>query len=210
MDRVTAEPTVFVVDDNFGVRRSLRSLIQAAGLRAETYASGEDFLRSFDAQRPGCLVLDVRLRSSSGLDLQEELRSRGTTLPIIVMTGYATVPASVRALKGGAVDFLEKPVRPKVLLERIHQAIAMDREAREAAARQAAVTARIASLTPRERQVMELLVAGKSSKEIAAGLRLSVRTVEGHRRRVLEKMEVSSAAHLVRTVLSVRDGASNA
>ncbi len=207
MDRATAEPTVFVVDDNLGVRRSLRSLIESAGLRTETYASGEDFLRAFDAGRPGCLVLDVRLRSGSGLDLQEELRRRGATLPIIVMTGYGTVPVSVRALKGGAVDFLEKPVRPKVLLDRIHQALGIDRNAREAAARHAAVTARIASLTPREHQIMELVVAGKSSKEIAAELRLSVRTVEGHRRRVLEKMGVSSAAYLVRTVLSARGGA---
>jgi two-component system response regulator FixJ len=204
---MTAEPTVFVVDDHPGVRKSLRSLVESAGLRAETHASVEDFLHAFDPERPGCLVLDVRLRNRNGLDLQDELRRRQATLPIIVMTGHGTVPISVRALKGGAVDFLEKPVAPKMLLERIRAAVEVDRTARAAKAQRAKVTGRVASLTPREREVLDLLLAGKSSKEIAVQLRLSVRTVEGHRRVVLRKMEVSSAAHLVRAVLSARDNA---
>lgn len=201
---MAAEPTVFVVDDNPGVRKSLRSLIESAGLKAETYASAEEFLGAFDAQRPGCLLLDVRLRQGSGLDLQDELRQRKVTLPIIVMTGYGTVPVSVRALKAGAVDFLEKPVPPKILIERVRAAIDIDRDTREAAARRAAVAQRIVQLTPRELEVMEQLVAGKTSKEIAVALNLSVRTVEGHRRMVLWKMEAASTSQLISTVISTR------
>ncbi len=201
---MTAGPTVFVVDDNPGVRKSLQALIEAAGLAVETYASAGDFLGAYDAERPGCLVLDVRLRGESGLDLQDELRKRNATLPIIVMTGYADVPNSVRALKGGAIDFLRKPVPPKMLIERIRDAIAVDRRAREAAAPRAAVADRIAQLTPRERQVMELLAVGNSSKEIAKALNISVRTVESHRRTVLRKMEVTSAVQLARAIAGLR------
>jgi FixJ family two-component response regulator len=203
---MTAPPTVFVVDDNAGVRKSLRALFESAELAVETYASGEEFLAVYDPHRPGCLLLDVRLRQSSGLDLQDELRRRQTTLPIIVLTGHGTVPTSVRALKAGAVDFLQKPAPPKVLLERVRAAIEVDRQTRAAAAEGAVVTERLAHLTPREREVMELLLAGKASKEIAAALGVSVRTVEGHRREVLSKTHVSSAAQLVRAVLSVRKG----
>ena len=201
---MTAGPTVFVVDDNPGVRKSMKALIEAAGLAVETYASAGEFLGAYDAERPGCLVLDVRLRGDSGLDLQDELRKRNATLPIIVMTGYADVPNSVRALKGGAIDFLRKPVPPKMLIERIRDAIAVDRRAREAAAPRAAVADRIAQLTPRERQVMELLAVGNSSKEIATALNISVRTVESHRRTVLRKMEVTSAVQLARAIAGLR------
>ena len=201
---MTRRPTVFVVDDNAGVRKSMQALMESAGLAIEAYASGEEFLAVYDTARPGCLVLDVRLRRSSGLDLQDELRRRKATLPIIILTGHGNVPTSVRALKGGAVDFLQKPVPPKVLLERVRAAIDVDRQARETVAEDAVVVERLAHLTPRERQVMELLLAGKTSKEIAAALHVSVRTVEGHRRMVLSKTNVSSAAQLVSTVLSVR------
>ncbi len=201
---MTNPPTVFVVDDNAGVRKSLRALFESAELAVETYASGDEFLAAYDPDRPGCLLLDVRLRKSSGLDLQDELRRRNATLPIIILTGHGTVPTSVRALKAGAVDFLQKPARPKLLLERVRAALEVDRQNRAAAAEEAVVTERLAHLTPRERQVMELLLAGKSSKEIAAALGMSVRTVEGHRRRVLSKNHVSSAAQLVRAVLGAR------
>jgi FixJ family two-component response regulator len=197
---MTAEPTVFVVDDNPSVRKSLHSLIEAAGLAVETYASAAEFLGAYDGTRPGCLVLDVRLRAENGLDLQDELRKRKTMLPIIVMTGYADVPTSVRAFKGGAIDFLRKPVPPKALVERIREAIAQDLQTREAAVVRTAVTDRIALLTPRERQVMDLLAVGSSSKEIAAALDISVRTVESHRRTVLRKMGVASAAQLAHSV----------
>lgn len=201
---MTTESTVFVVDDNVGVRKSLRALLESAGLAVETYASGEEFLAVYDPQRPGCLVLDVRLRHSSGLDLQDDLHRRKATLPIIVLTGHGNVPTSVRALKAGAVDFLQKPVPPKLLLERVHAAIDSDRKARAVIAERAVVMERLAGLTPREREVMELLIAGKTSKEIASALHVSVRTVEGHRHLVLSKMNVSSAAQLVRTVLGAR------
>jgi two-component system response regulator FixJ len=197
---MTAQPTVFVVDDNPGLRRSLQALLEAAALPVETYASAQEFLDRYDPQRPGCLVLDVRLRDKNGLDLQEELRRRQLTLPIIVMTGYGDVPTSVRAFKGGAIDFLQKPVPPKKLLERIREALEIDRKARAVATQLADVADGIATLTPRERQIMELLALGNSSKEIAATLKISVRTVEGHRRVVLRKMGVSSVAHLARAV----------
>jgi len=195
-----AEPTVFVVDDNPGLRRSLQSLLEAARLPVETYASAQEFLERYDSERPGCMVLDVRLRRENGLELQEELRRRHVTLPIIVMTGYGDVPTSVRAFKGGAIDFLQKPVDPKKLLTRIREALELDRQGRAIAVQRAAVLAGIARLTPRERQVMNLLAIGNSSKEVAATLKISARTVEGHRRVVLRKMGVSSVAHLARAV----------
>jgi len=196
--------TVFLVDDNAAVRKSVRALMESADLAVETYGSAEEFLADYDPNRAGCLLLDVRLRQTSGLDLQDELRRRKAILPVIVLTGHGNVPTSVRALKAGAFDFLQKPAPPNVLLERVQAAIEADHQARTAAADQSAMIERLAHLTPREREVMELLIAGKTSKEIAAALRVSVRTVEGHRRMVLSKTQVSSAAQLVRAVLSAR------
>ena len=202
---MTTEATVFVVDDNAGVRKSLRALLESAGLAVETYGSGDEFLAAYDPERPGCLVLDVRLRHSSGLDLQDDLRRRKAMLPIIVLTGHGNVPTSVRALKAGAVDFLQKPAPPKLLLERIRAALDSDRQARAVSSERAVVLESLARLTPREREVMEHLLAGKTSKQIAAAMNVSTRTVEGHRRMVLFKMNVSSATQLVRTVLGVRE-----
>jgi len=207
---VTTEATVFVVDDNVGVRKSLRALLESAGFAVETYASGEEFLAAYQPERPGCLVLDVRLQHGSGLDVQDELRRRKTTLPIIVLTGHGDVSSSVRALKAGAVDFLQKPAPPKALLERIRAAIDGDRQARAVTTERAVVMQRLARLTPREREVMELLIAGKTSKEIAVAMHVSVRTVEGHRHMVLSKMHVSSAAQLVRAVLRPPEAGSRA
>ncbi len=197
------QPTLFVVDDNPGVRRSLQALGESAGLAVRTFASAEEFLRAFDPLEPGCLVLDVRLAAGqSGLDLQDELQRRGASLPVIVMTGYATVSSSVRALKTGAFDFLRKPTHPKKLLERIHAAIAAHQRALALEATRDVVHKRLARLTPRERQVTELLLEGKMSKEIARALQLSVRTVEGHRHMILIKMEVPSVARLIRDIVS--------
>ena len=194
-------PTVFVVDDNPGVRRSLKALIEAEGMAVRTFASANEFLASYDPEESGCLVLDIRLRGGrNGLDIQDELRRRRATLPIIVVTGYGDVPTSVRAFKGGAVDYLEKPVPPKRLTERIRACIEIDRRAREVSLRRSALADRIAQLTPRERTIMDLLALGKSSKSIAVTLHISVRTVESHRRTVLRKMDVSSAAELARAV----------
>jgi FixJ family two-component response regulator len=188
-----AEPTVFVVDDDKGVRRSLTALGRAHGLAVEAYATGEAFLAAYDPARPGCLILDVRLEAGkNGLDLQDELRRRGHDLPIIVMTGYGNVSASVRSFRGGAVDFLEKPVVPRVLLSRIREALAVDQRRQE----RSAVRLRLARLTSREREVAGLLVKGKRSKEVAVALGISPRTAEGHRREVLRKMEVGSTAEL--------------
>ena len=199
-----ATPTVFVVDDDAAVRNSLRELLTSVSLPVETFASSKEFLDSFHPERPGCLLLDVRLKEGSGLDLQDELGRRDITLPIIVLTGHGDVPSSVRALKAGAFDFLQKPPPPAVLLERIHAAIESDRIARAAASARAEVLKNLSSLTSRERDVMSLLVAGATSKEVASDLGISVRTVEGHRRRVLSKLNVTSAAQLVRVVMSTR------
>ena len=202
---MTPEATVFVVDDNASVCKALRALLESAGIAVETYESSEEFLAVYDPLRPGCLVLDVRLRhGKTGLDLQDELRRRKSILPVIVLTGHGNVPASVRALKAGAIDFLQKPAPPKVLLERIRAALETDRQTRATATQHESVTDQLAHLTPREREVMELLLKGKTSKQIADALRLSVRTVEGHRRMVFMKMDVSSAAQLVRVVLNAR------
>lgn len=197
-----AEPTVFVVDDHPGVRKSLLALLDAGGLKAMAYGSAAEFLAAHDANRQGCLVLDLRLREGSGLELQEELRRRRVALPIIIVTGHPDIDSSIRALKSGAFDFLIKPVAPRLLLERIRDAIEVDRHARAVAVEREQVTKRLARLTVREREVLVHLVAGRTSKEIAATLRVSIRTVEGHRRVVLRKMKVSSAAQLVRAVLS--------
>jgi FixJ family two-component response regulator len=195
-----AESTVFVVDDDKGVRRSLTALGQAHGLAVEAYASREAFLAAYDPARSGCLVLDVRLAAGkNGLDLQDELRRRGHDLPIIVMTGYGSVSASVRAFRSGAVDFLEKPVVPRVLLGRIREALAADQRQQE----RSAVRLRLARLTSREREVAGLLVKGKRSKEVAAALGISPRTAEGHRRQVLRKMEVGSMAELATAWLTL-------
>jgi FixJ family two-component response regulator len=193
---MTDEATVFVVDDDRGVRRSLAALGRAHGLRVEAYASADAFLAAYDPARPGCLLLDVRLAAGNGLDLLDELRRRGDALPILVLTGYGDVPTSVRAFRGGAVDFLEKPVAPRVLLGRIREALASDRQRRQASEEREAVRRRFARLTPREREVAQLLVVGRRSKEVAAALGISTRTAEGHRRQILRKMEVSSAVQL--------------
>ncbi len=207
---MTADATVFVVDDNLGVRKSLRALLESAGFAAETYASGEEFLAAYNPQDPGCLVLDMRLRHSNGLDVMDDLRRRKLMLPVIILTGHGDVPTSVRALKAGAFDFLQKPAPPSLLLERVHAALDSDRRARAVITACAAVTQRVAQLTRRGREVLELLLDGKTSKEIAAALHISIRTAEGHRRGVLTAMDVASAAHLIRTVLGTRPALSPA
>jgi two-component system response regulator FixJ len=188
---------VYVIDDDAALRRSLTTLGHSHGLAVQAYASGREFLAAHDPGRPGCLVLDVRLAGESGLDVQDTLRRRGQSLPIIVMTGHGDVATSVRAFRVGAVDFLEKPLRPRVLLRRIREALRIDRERRRAESEREAVRRRLARLSARERQVARQLVGGRTSKEIARSLGISRRTVEGHRLRVLEKMEVHSAVELL-------------
>ena len=192
-----AAPTVFLVDDDQAVRDALELLLETAGLRTESYPSAETFLDNSDPDRPGCLVLDIRMPGMSGMNLQKALAVRDITLPIIFLTGHGTVPMSATAFRRGAVDFMEKPFDEDLLLERIHEAIGRDQANRDALARRAHAEARVASLTPREREVMWLIVDGRSNKEIAARLDLSHRTVETHRARIMDKTGMGSLADLI-------------
>jgi len=198
---MAASPTVFVVDDDPALRRSLHTLLSAAGLQTETYPSAREFLAAFDAQRPGCLVLDLLLRGESGLDLLEDLQARPVHPPIIVLTAHGSVPTSVHALRAGAIDFIEKPMRPAALVARIREAFDIDAREREARGQRLAVLERSRRLSPREREIAALLMEGKRSKEIAGSLGISVRTVEGYRARLLHKMQAESAPHLVTMLL---------
>ncbi len=195
------EPTVFVVDDDAAVRDSLRWLAQSVGLAVQTFARAEDFLNEYDPATPGCLLLDVRMPGMSGLSLQDELAVRHATLPVIILTGYGEVATAVRALKTGAVDFIEKPFSDEVLLDRVRQALLQDKHTRQARAWHAEVQERYARLTPRERAVLDLVVAGRANKVIAGDLGLSAKTVEVHRANVMRKMEAQSVAELVRLSL---------
>ena len=197
--------TVFVVDDDRAVRDSLALLVQSVGLEVETFAGAGEFLDAYRPDRPGCLITDIRMPGMSGLDLQERLTEDGYHIPVIVLTGFGDVPAAVRALKGGAVDFVEKPFNPQALLDLVQQAIARDTELREQAAREADVAERVALLTPREQEVMALVVAGKANKVVAIDLAISERTVELHRGRIMKKMQARSLAELMRIVLPPGD-----
>lgn len=194
-------PTVFIVDDDLAMRDALTWLIQSVNLRVQAFASAEAFLESYDPALSGCLVLDVRMPGMSGLKLQEELAARGSCLSVIMLTGYAEVPTAVRALKQGAIDFLNKPFSDALLLDRITEAIEIDRQRRQAEQQRTDVCARHETLTPREREVMQLVIEGKANKVIAADLDLSPRTVEVHRASVMRKMGAESVADLVRTAL---------
>lgn len=199
---MSAEITVFVVDDDRAVRDSLALLVQSVGLEVETFAGAQDFLDAYRPERRGCLITDIRMPGMSGLDLQERLSADRYHIPVIVLTGFGDVPAAVRALKGGAIDFVEKPFNPQALLDLVHQAIAQDGELRERAARDSDRAERMALLTRREQDVMALVVAGKANKVIAMDLKISERTVELHRGRIMKKMRVRSLAELVQIVLS--------
>jgi FixJ family two-component response regulator len=188
-----------VIDDSPSIRRALARLIKSAGHQVQTFASAREFLeRDWDDREPGCLVLDVRLPGLSGLDLQRELRAANAPLPIIFITGYGDIPMSVKAMKDGAVDFLPKPVKDTVLLSAIEQALT--RAIRDRAEREELkeIQARFATLTPREREVMELVVRGLLNKQIAFELGTVEKTIKVHRARVMEKMQVDSLADLVR------------
>jgi RNA polymerase sigma factor (sigma-70 family) len=194
-------PKVYVVDDDPAMRDSLRWLIESIGVRVETFADASAFLAGFRHDAPTCLVLDVRMPGMSGLDLQATLVERGVAVPTIILTGHAEVPMAVRAVKAGAIDFIEKPFSDELLLDRVRQGIETDRQEREGRARRAEVLRRLELLTQREREVMELVVAGKPNKEIALRLGLSPKTVEVHRAHVMEKTQATSVAELVRLVL---------
>ena len=194
----SADPVVFVVDDDLSVREALRSLIRSVGLRCETFASADEFLRYPRSEAPACLVLDVQLPGSSGLDLTETLNRSGIEIPVTFITGQGTIPMSVRAMKAGAVEFLTKPFSEEELLGAIEQSLSRARAARAARAEQQSLRERFEKLTPRERDVFALVVAGRMNKEIAAELSIAEQTVKQHRKRVMEKLGVGSVAELVR------------
>ena len=199
----SGEPIVHVVDDDAAVRESLRLLISSMGLRVRTYASGAEFLGAWYDDPPGCLVLDIRMPGMSGLDLQQQLNARNSILPIIFITGHGDVPMAVEAMQAGALDFIQKPFRDQDLLDRINAALKQDAQNRESVDRLADLRQRSASLTPREREVLEHVVDGKANKVIAIDLGLSERTVEIHRANVMEKMGARSVAHLVKMHLTL-------
>lgn len=198
-----SDSIVFVVDDDAAVLDSLRFLIESVGLQVRTFSSADEFLAAYTPDQPGCLVLDIRMPGMSGLELQEQLAKRGYTLPVIIITAHGDVPSAVRAMHAGAVDFVSKPFNAQSLLDRVHQALAKDAQTRRDAAVRAAIAAKVALLTPREREVMDLVVSGMSNKGIAAQLQLSAKTVETHRARVMEKMEAGSVAELVHMALTL-------
>jgi RNA polymerase sigma factor (sigma-70 family) len=196
-----ADPIVFVVDDDPAMRESLRWLIESIGLTVRTHATAREFLDSYDPTSVGCLVLDVRMPGLSGLELQDRLASRGTLLPIIMITGYAEVPMAVRAMKAGAIDFIEKPFSDQDLLDRVRYAIELSQRAYAEQAERAEICARVSRLTHREREVCDRVIAGKSNKMIATELGLSAKTVEVHRARLMEKLQAETLADLVRLTM---------
>jgi len=192
------DPVVFVIDDDRMIRDGLQGLIRSVGLRVETFASAQDFLAVKRPDVPACLVLDVRMPGVSGLDLQLKLSDAGIHIPVIFITGHGDIPMSVRAMKEGAYEFLTKPVRGQDLLDAIQKAIASDRERRKEREELNEVRERFLTLTPREKEVLNLVVAGLLNKQIADQLGMSELTVKTHRAHVMEKTNAESLAHLVR------------
>jgi two-component system, LuxR family, response regulator FixJ len=199
----TRNPMVMVVDDDSGVRNAMRSLLKSVGLESAQYASAQEFLAAYQPNQPGCLVLDIRMPGMSGLELQQQLNLRGAVIPVIFMTGHGDIPMAVEAMQHGAFDFLQKPFRDQDLLDRIQRAIAKDGELRKSLGEHERIKTHLEALTPREREVLDLLIQGKQNKVIAQELDVSPRTVEIHRARVMEKMNAQSVAELVRMMLDL-------
>jgi FixJ family two-component response regulator len=199
---MTPEPAVFIVDDDAAVRRFLGGLLESVELRVEAYESAQDFLEAYEPGRPGCLVLDVRMPGMSGLELQRELVGRAIDLPVIVLTGHGNVQVAVHAMKAGAVDFIEKPFDNELLLDRIQKAVAESVRATSERVKRNEIAIRLKQLTPRESQVLDLVVSGESNKGVARHLDISERTVEIHRANVMRKMRATSLADLVKLVAS--------
>ena len=196
----TAKATVYIVDDDVSVRKALARSIQTAGLNVKTFASAIEFLDQGPPDSPGCLVLDIRMPGMSGLELQAEMNSRNIRIPIIFITGHGDIPVSVKAMKGGAMDFLTKPFKPSSLIEAIREALKKDEPLQASRVENSEAQSRIQTLTPRECEVMGLVVKGLLNKQIADEIGAAERTVKVHRGRVMHKMQAHSVADLVRTV----------
>jgi len=194
--------TVFIVDDDPGMRKSLGRLLESVNLPMETFASAKEFLESYEVDRPGCLILDVRMPEMSGLELQQEMAERRIFLPVIVVSGHADVNTAVRAMKLGSFDFIEKPCPPQYLLERIYNALAEDRRTRADRRWRESLRARLALLTPREREILNLVASGRPSKWIARQLDLSVSTVDNHRANIMRMLEAATPADLTRIAVA--------
>ncbi|MGC1955285.1 MAG: response regulator transcription factor [Gammaproteobacteria bacterium] len=197
-------PTVFVVDDDEDVRNALRWLIESVDLTVATYPSAEAFLAAYTPGQPGCLVLDVRMPGMGGLGLLEHMRIEGIELPTIILTGHADVPIAVRAMKSGAIDFIEKPFTDQDLLDQIQRALREDAKQRSHQLKRAEVLSRVETLTPREREVLRRVVRGQANKVISAELGISERTVETHRKKIMDKMQAKSLAELIQMTLLTR------
>ena len=204
---MSREETVFVVDDDQAMRSSLQWLIESMGMRVETYDSAQAFLDAYYPGRAGCLLLDVRMPGMSGLELQAYLARREYRIPVIIITGHGDVSMAVKAMKNGAVDFIEKPFDDEALIVSIRNALQHEEKQRALRAQRADIAARMAELTPREHQVMSMVTDGRSNKEIATTLGVSAKTVEVHRARVMDKMRADSLAELVRMVMIAGGGA---
>jgi len=196
----TGQPTVHIVDDDPEVCRSLKYLIQSAGFKVATYSSARDFPVGKAMSEPGCLILDIRLPGTNGLELQERLAELGSSMPVIIISGYADVPLAVRAMRKGAMDVLEKPFDSSLLLKRVRKAIEVGTQAYLHRSEMQEIQSRIDGLTPREREVMRLVVQGNANKRIADLLGISMKTVEAHRAHVMRKMDAQSLARLVQMV----------
>lgn len=198
------EATVFIVDDDDAVRESLAFLMKSVGIKAESFPNAQAFLDSYNPARPGCLVLDIRMPGMSGLELQDKLKQMGSILPIIFITGHGDVPMAVKAIKAGAMDFVQKPFRDQELIDRIREVLEEDSHVRAEKLQRNEILRRMDTLTEREREVMEQVVDGKANKVVAIDLNVSQRTVEIHRANVMEKMKARSLAQLVRLVMKAR------
>ncbi len=199
------QQTVYVVEDDEAVRDSLELLLKSDGKPVKPYDSATAFLKDYSDKMAGCIVLDIRMPGMDGMELQKQLNEKHSILPIIFVTGHGDVPMAVDAMKEGAVDFIQKPYREEALLEKIEAALKQDQEQRKSLDEKQEIIRRIKSLTPREHEIMDRMIAGQANKVIAIELEISQRTVEIHRSRVMHKMGTHSLAHLVRMVLSVKD-----
>lgn len=198
------DPVIFVVDDDPAARNSLAALVKSRGLAVESFASAEDFLARYDPAKRGCLIADVRMTGMSGLELQEQMAAQRVNLPVIVITGFADVPMAVRAMRGGAVTFLEKPCTEQELWDAIQMGLDAEAKSNELRQKHGEIEQRYAGLTPAEHQVLAKLMAGFTNKSIAHDLKLGMRTVEMRRAKIMDKMGAESLPELVRLVLSIR------